>query len=124
MPSKPEPPGCRSAAIATGSLVATGLVLMAIGLTLVNDSGCQGACGDLGFTLLYAGLPVSAVFGFLFGDLVVAWPLDVTVWVILGFMLARFSDNRDRNVLGPVLITVLIALLYGLVLSRFVEIAI
>lgn len=104
--------------------MATGLVLMAIGLTLVNDSGCQGACGDLGFTLLYAGLPVSAVFGFLFGDLVVAWPLDVTVWVILGFMLARFSDNRDRNVLGPVLITVLIALLYGLVLSRFVEIAI
>lgn len=97
---------------------------MAIGLSLVNDSGCRGVCEDLGFTLLYAGLPISAVFGFLFGDLVVAWPLDITVWVILGFMLARFSDNRGRNVLGPVLITLVVALLYGLVLSRFVEIAI
>lgn len=124
MPSKPDPPGCRSAAIATAALVGTGLVLMAIGLTLVNDNGCRQACESLGFTFLYAGLPISAVFGFLFGDLVVAWPLDVTTWVILGFMLARFSDNRGRNVLGLVLVTIVVALLYGLVLSRFVEMAI
>jgi hypothetical protein len=96
---------------------------MAIGLSLVNDTGCGGACENLGFTLLYAGLPISAIFGFLFGDLVVAWPLDVTIWVVLGFLLARFSDNRGRSVLGPVLITLLVALLYGLVLSQFVEIA-
>lgn len=122
--SKPEPPGCRSAAVATGILVATGLTLMAIGLSLVNDTGCQDACESLGFTLLYAGLPVSAIFGFLFGDLVVAWPLDITLWVILGVVLARFSDNRGRSVLGVVLMAVVAALLYGLVLSRFVEMAI
>lgn len=124
MSPKPEPPGCRSAAIATGVLVGTGLVLMAIGLSLVNDDACREACESLGFTLLYAGLPVSALFGFLFGDLVVAWPLDVTVWVIIGFMVARFTDNRGRPVLGAVLAIVLVALLYGLVLSLFVEIAI
>lgn len=103
--------------------MATGLTLMAIGLSLVNDTGCQDACESLGFTLLYAGLPVSAIFGFLFGDLVVAWPLDITLWVILGVLLARFSDNRGRSVLGVVLMAIVAALLYGLVLSRFVEMA-
>lgn len=110
--------------IAAGTLVATGLILMAIGLSLVHDPGCSNACESMGFTFLYAGLPVSAVFGIFFGDLVVAWPLDVTLWVILGFLLARFADNRGRNVLGAVLGAVVVALLYGLVLSRFVEMAI
>ena len=110
--------------VATGILVVTGLILMAIGLSLVNDTGCKGACESLGFTLLYAGLPVSAIFGFLFGDLVVAWPLDITLWVILGVLLARFSDNRGRSALGMVLVAIVAALLYGLVLSRFVEMAI
>lgn len=97
---------------------------MVIGLTLVNDSSCAGACETLGLTLLYGGLPVSAAFGVSFGDLVLAWPLDVTLWVVIGFSIARFSDNRAWNVLGPVLIAVLLTLSYGLVLSQFVEMAI
>lgn len=124
MPSRPEPPGCRSAAIATGSLVGLALVFMAIGLTLVNDRTCEAGCETLGLTLLYAGLPLSAVFGMVSGDLVIAWPLDITLWVVLGFLLARSADNRNRSVLGAVLISVLIAQGYGLVLSQFVEIAI
>ena len=97
---------------------------MIIGLSLVNDTGCEGVCESLGFTLLYAGLPVSALFGVAFGDLVLAWPLDITVWVVVGFLLARFADNWGRSVLGPVLIAVIVSLLYGLVLSSFVEMAI
>lgn len=97
---------------------------MAVGLSLVNDSGCSEGCESLALMLLYAGLPVSAVFGVLFGDLVLAWPLDITLWVVIGFALARYSDNRGRRVAGPVLIVLVIALLYGLVLSRLVEIAI
>jgi hypothetical protein len=97
---------------------------MVIGLTLVNDTGCDGVCETLGLTLLYGGLPVSAIFGVLFGDLVVAWPLDITAWVVVGFLLARFSDNRGRSVLGLALLSILLALGYGLVLSSFVEIAI
>lgn len=100
------------------------VVLMVIGLTLVNDTSCDGACETLGFTMLYGGLPISAIFGVVFGDLVVAWPLDMTFWVVLGFLLARFADNRGRNVLGPTLIALALALIYGLVLSQFVEIAI
>jgi hypothetical protein len=110
--------------MATVILIGVAMVFMVIGLTLVNDTGCEGACQDLGFTMLYAGLPVSAVFGVAFGDLVVAWPLDVTFWVVIGFLLARLSDHRHRSVLGPVLVSIIVALAYGLVLSRFVEIAI
>lgn len=104
-------------------LVGLALVFMAIGLTLVNDRSCQAGCETLGLTLLYAGLPISAVFGIVSGDLVIAWPLDITLWVVLGFALARAADNRARNVLGAVLVAVLVALVYGLVLSQFVEIA-
>lgn len=123
VPSRSEPAGCRSAAIATGLLVGLALVFMAIGLTLVNDRSCQASCETLGLTLLYAGLPLSGVFGMISGDLVIAWPLDITLWVVLGFLLARSADNRERSVLGAVLVAVLVALGYGLVLSQFVEIA-
>jgi hypothetical protein len=44
--------------------------------------------------------------------------------VVVGFLLARFSDNRQRSVLGVVLLTVVIALGYGLVLSSLVELTI
>lgn len=124
MPKKSQAPGCRSAALAVGLLVGLGLVFMAIGLTLANSSTCDADCGTLAVTLLYAGLPVSAVFGVFFGDLVLAWPLDITFWVVVGFLLARWSDSRGRNVLGGVLAVVIIALAYGLVLSLQVEIAI
>jgi hypothetical protein len=120
----PEPPGCRSAIIASGILVGLGLVFLAVGLALIDNESCTGSCESLALTLLYGGLPISAVLGVLFGELVLAWPLDVTFWVVVGFLLARFSDNRQRNVLAMVLITIVVALGYGLVLSSLVELAI
>ena len=123
MAKSPEPPGCRSAAIAVAVLVGIGLAFMAIGINLVNDSSCRAGCETLALTLLYAGLPVSAVFGVMFGDLVVAWPLDITFWVVVGFLVARLADNRQRRVMGAVLLIVIVALGYGLVLSSLVEIA-
>jgi FtsH-binding integral membrane protein len=123
--SQSESPGCRSAAIANALLIGTATVFMVIGLSLVNDSGCtSGSCETLALTLLYGGLPISALFGVALGDLVLAWPLDITFWVVIGVGLARFTANRDRNVLGATLVAILLALAYGLVLSLFVEIAI
>lgn len=119
-----DAPGCRSAAIATSSLIGVTIVFMILGLTLINDPTCTGSCDTLAVTFLYAGLPISAVFGVFFGDLVVAWPLDITFWVLIGFGIARLSGRRDRRVLGSILLTILLALAYGLVLSQFVEIAI
>jgi hypothetical protein len=74
--------------------------------------------------MLYAGGPVSALFGVLFGGLVVAWPLDITFWVVAGFLVARRSARRGRAPLGIALVAILIALAYGLVLSLMVEIAV
>jgi hypothetical protein len=55
---------------------------------------------------------------------VVAWPLDITFWVVIGFVVARLSDARRLNVMGAVLLVVVVALTYGLVLSSLVELAI
>jgi len=123
MPRTTEPPGCRNAAVAVVLLVGLGLAFMAIGLSLVNDRTCAGGCETIALTLLYAGLPISAAIGVFFGDLVLAWPLDITFWVVAGFIAARWADNRGRNVLGVVLAMVLLAGVYGLVLSSLVEIA-
>jgi asparagine N-glycosylation enzyme membrane subunit Stt3 len=124
VPTSSEAPGCRDTAIAAAILVVVALVFMAVGLTLVNRETCIATCETVALTLLYAGLPVSAVFGVVFGDLVVAWPLDVTMWVVIGVVVARFSRGSSRRVLSGVLVAILLALTYGLVLSSLVEIAI
>jgi hypothetical protein len=115
VPTTQQSTGCRSAAISTILLVGSAVVFMVIGLTQT---------GELAEVFLFAGLPVSAIFSVTFGDLVLAWPLDVTLWVVTGFLLARLADRRGRNVLGLDVLAVSIALAYGLVLSRFVEMAI
>jgi len=125
VPKSPEPPGCRNAAIASGLLVAVCVAFIAIGIPLLRDTSCVDTCNTLAETVFFAGAPISAVFTVVVGgDLILAWPLEITLWVVVGFLLARFSDNRGRNVLGAVLLVVLLALVYGLVLSLQVEIAI
>jgi hypothetical protein len=119
-----EPSGCRNAAIATTFLLGFAVVFMVIGLSLVNSESCESVCQTLGLTLLYAGGPLSAVLGVAFGGLWLAWPLDVTLWVVIGFGSARWAERRSRGVLGVSLVLIILALIYGLVLSQFVEIAV
>ncbi|MDP9495320.1 MAG: hypothetical protein M3P87_08775 [Actinomycetota bacterium] len=124
MPKANEPPGCRDVAIATGFLLGFGIVMFAIGLTLINRDSCTGVCEITGLGLLYAGGPTSALFGVFTDSVVVAWPLDVTLWVILGFGVARWAGNRRRNLLGAALIVLILFMIYGLVLSQFVELTV
>jgi hypothetical protein len=124
VPSTNEPAGCRDIAIATGFLLAFGIVMFAIGLTLINRDGCAGACEIAGLSLLYAGGPISAIIGVFTDTVVVAWPLDVTLWVVLGFGVARWAGNRDRRPLGPALAVLLVFVAFGLVLSQFVELTV
>ena len=125
MAKKPEPPGCRSAAIASGILVAVCLAFIGIGIPLVTSPDCLDVCRVASETILFAGTPISAIFNMVFGgDLVVAWPLEITLWVVVGFLLARYADNRGRSVLGPVMVVLVVTLTYGLVLSTQVEMAI
>lgn len=124
MSENSDAPGCRNAAITTGLVVGFALAFMAVGLAMVNNPGCTATCETAGITFLYAGLPVSGIFGFFFGDLVLAWPLDLTFWVVVGFLLARLTDRRGLRPAGAAMAVVVVALIYGLVLSTLVEMAI
>ena len=119
-----EAPGCRDAALATGSLLGSGSGLFAMGLTLINQDSCSNLCETLGLTSLYAGGPISAIFGVLTDTVAVAWPLDLTLWVVLGFGAARLKAARNTPLLGTSVVILLLAALYGLVLSQFVELVV
>lgn len=121
MASKSEGISCRDAALSTAFLLVFGIVFFAIGLTMINREVCVGLCETFGLTLLYAGGPVSALFGIFTDSVIVAWPLDVIVWVVLGFGVARYASNRRTQPWGPLLALVAFFLIYGLVLSQFVE---
>jgi hypothetical protein len=115
--------GCRDAALATIFLLGFAIVFFAIGLTSINREVCTGLCETLGLTLLYAGGPVSALIGIFTDSVIVAWPLDIMLWVVLGFGVARFAQNRGIRPWGPLLILLVFFLAYGLVLSQLVELA-
>ena len=116
-----EAPGCRDAALATGFLLGFGVSLFAIGLTLISRDSCSGLCETLGLTFLYAGGPISAIFGVSTDTVVAAWPLDVTLWVLLGFWTARRKTAGKAPLSRTSLLILLIAGVYGLVLSQLVE---
>lgn len=114
-------PGCRETAIATGLFLVAAVALVAIGLTTIGRDTCIGWCETVGLTALYGGGPVSALLGVTFGGVHVAWPLDVTFWVAAGFITARWAEKRSRSSVSAAVVVLLIALVYGLVLSQFVE---
>lgn len=124
MAGKSEGISCRDAALSTVFLLAFGIVFFATGLTLINGDVCAGLCETLGLTLLYAGGPVSALFGIFTDSVVVAWPLDVILWVVLGFGVARYTSNRRMQPWGPLVALLAFFLIYGLVLSQLVELTV
>jgi hypothetical protein len=121
--TRTEDPGCRDAALATALLLGIGLALMGSGLALVNQEVCEGICEFAGLSILYAGGPIGAMIGFLTDSIVIAWPLEVMLWVVLGFWAARRGANRDRSTWAYVVSILGLAMVYGVVLSRFVELA-
>ncbi len=96
---------------------------MGSGLALINQPVCKGICEFAGLSILYAGGPISAMIGFLTDSIVIAWPLEVMLWVVLGFWAARRASNRDTSTWSYVISILVLALVYGVVLSRFVELA-
>lgn len=121
MVDKRESPGCRGAATATFFLLGSAVVFMTVGLTLARSETCTGLCETGALALLYAGGPISGMLGVLFGDLWLAWPLEVTLWVVLGFVTARWAERRSHNIVAVSVVVIVFALIYGLVLSQFVE---
>lgn len=99
-------------------------VFLTVGLAMAGQESCQSGCETLALTMLYAGGPISAALGVLFGLVIVAWPLEITFWVVAGFLVTRWAERRARRPLPTGLFLVLAALAYGLVLSLFVEVAV
>ena len=110
--------------MATALLLSLAIAFMATGLALIYTSECSGLCETAALTLLYAGGPIGAVMSVAFEGIFVVWPLEITLWVVIGFLLAKRSNAKKKSVLGPSLLVVAIALVYGLVLSGLVEIAV
>ncbi len=121
MTTETSAPGCRDLAVITGILLAAAAALVAIGLGAINRDDCTGLCETAGLTALYAGGPLSALLGVAFGSVHLAWPLDITFWVALGFGGARWTGNRGKHPARFALGVIGVALLYGLVLSQLVE---
>lgn len=121
MSTETSAPGCRDLAVITGLLLAAAITLVAIGLGVINRDDCTGLCETAGLTALYAGGPLSALLGVAFGGVHLAWPLDITFWVITGFAGARWVGNREKSPTRFAFAVIGVALLYGLVLSQLVE---
>ncbi len=124
MANKTDAPGCRNPALATLFLLGLAVVFMAVGFTLTQQADCTGLCETGAFALLYAGGPLSGIVGVLFGGIYILWPLEITLWVVIAFLVARRAERRSTGVLRMVIIIIALALAYGLVLSQFVEMAV
>lgn len=98
-------------------------VLFALGLWLTGSESCRGVCETAGLTLLYAGGPVSAVFGVIGGAVLVAWPVDAMAWVLLAALTVRVAERRGVPVGRVALVVGVAALVYGFGLSFLVEVA-
>lgn len=120
----PDGFGCRPAAIALAIIVAFVVVGATIGISLGLRTGCDAACEAVGFTLYAGALPVSGIFAAVAGDLPLAWPLDATLWIIVSLSASRVAEQRRIGVPRVALSAIGIALIYGFVLSFFIEAAV
>ena len=95
--------GCRPAAMATLTFIAFAVGMLAVALVIGLDQ-------RLAYPFLFAGGPVTGLVTSIGGDLAFSWPLDLTVWVVLGFGVARYADqpSRYRFAVGAVIVAALV----------------
>ena len=92
--SSQEGIGCRGVALTTLAFVALASAMWTIGWMVGAPDTCTAVCEWSSFTLLFAAGPVSALFTVLGGsDLVLGWPLDVLVWLLLASLHQKLSSE-------------------------------
>jgi len=79
-----------------------------------------GLDNRLAYPFLFAGGPVTGLVTSVGGDLAFSWPLDLTVWTVLGFFVARYAEQprKYRWAIGAVLAA---ALVLGVATGLLVE---
>jgi hypothetical protein len=112
-PESEEGVGCRPAAVGTLTFLAFAVAMLVIALVIGLDE-------QLAYPFLFAGGPVTGLVTSVGGDLAFSWPLDLTVWTVLGFFVARYADRpeRYRFVIGGVIV---VALILGTGMGLLVE---
>lgn len=113
--------GCKPAAQAFGLIAVFAVLAAVVGVSLALGDACSGPCETLGFALYAAGLPVSGAFAAVAGELPIAWPLDVTVWLIVSAAASRVAERLQLSIVAVAVRVVLLALAYGFVASLFIE---
>jgi hypothetical protein len=83
------------------------------------------------YLLVFAALPVSALFTVLgaalssgSSDFLLAWPVDLGVWLAVAFVASRSATRKNLNLRAYAfvfLVVIGVALVYGLALSLLVE---
>lgn len=101
-----------------GCLIAFAVAAFAGGIALALS--CAGSCARAGVALYAAGGPVSGLFAAVAGELPIAWPLDLTVWILVAFAVARRADRPDARLGRSALAVIGFALVYGLGISLLV----
>lgn len=99
----------RSTAVAFALLIAFATAVAVVGYSIRS------------FALLFAGLPVSAIFTAIGGEFVIAWPVDAAVWLAAASWPGRQLDLFDAGWKRAMIIIVGGALIYGTLMSLLVE---
>lgn len=120
-PGAPEGVGCKSLVAVAGALVAFAVVMVTVGLVILLGDPSP-TLEAIGFTAYAAGAPVSGAFAALAGGLPLTLYLDVLVWILIGAGIVRLAD-RGRSLARLVVMTVAVAIVYGVVISALVELA-
>lgn len=113
--------GCRNLTRLAAAFLLFSAVGLALGITLVSNLSCTGLCETAGLALYGAGGPVSGLFAALAGGLVLAWPVDITLWIVLAFGAIKLAGAR-RIPLRRVAFSVLAgAVLWGVLVASLLE---
>jgi hypothetical protein len=122
--------GCAPLGAAATALLLVAAVLWTAGILLEDPGRCSGWCENAAFALIFAGTPVSAlvtVLGALLsseGDLVLAYPVDALIWLLIAVVHTKLSGEAmpfSRRWVRTTAAIVAVALIYGAVLSLLIE---
>ncbi|HKZ29777.1 MAG TPA: hypothetical protein VJ482_09070 [Acidimicrobiia bacterium] len=118
----PGSPGCGLAVAGAGTLLGLAGLGFWIGFFVLEPPN---------YLLVFAALPVSALFTVLgaalssgSSDFLLAWPVDLGVWLAVAFVASRSATRKNLNLRAYAfvfLVVIGVALVYGLALSLLVE---
>lgn len=113
--------GCRDLTRLAAVFLLFSAVGLAAGIALISNQSCVGLCESAGLALYGAGGPVSGLFAALAGGLVLAWPVDITLWIVLAFGAIKLSGARDVPPRRVAVWILSAAILWGVFVASLLE---